>query len=390
MQKFCITLLAFLLTACGSSGGDKDNVVRIPTTPPPAAGTVGDGRLDELVEWARATQDVPAMALVLVGKGQIAEMSAVGKRSATADVPVTLDDRWHQGSLTKAMTATLAAIMVEQSVIDWTTRPLDVWPELDQNIQPAFRNITLRHLLSHTSGLVRPDVLPAFIDDAAPGDTTAKRRQWAAELLATPPAGPVGQSRYSNGGYVVAGAMLETLTGTPWETLLHQQVFAPLGMLESGFGAPGDAAQIDQPFGHWDRGNHFEPVPPGPGADNPVALGPAGTVHTTLQDYANFMLAHIAGARGVPGIVSASGFEMLHAPVAGGSALGWGFTPFADWARGPVLSHSGSNARWYTVVRLAPALDAGLLVAVNAGNTRAEAAIDSVGDLILERFEASQ
>jgi len=83
-------------------------------------------------------------------------------------------------------------------------------------------------------------------------------------------------------------------------------------------------------------------------------------------------------------------FNVLHTPIDEGSALGWGYVPHEDWAEGPVLAHAGSNTRWYAVVRLAPQLDAGVLIAINAGGDRAETTIDFLGDVILERFQASQ
>lgn len=68
--------------------------------------------------------------------------------------------------------------------------------------------------------------------------------------------------------------MMETVTGTPWEMLLSQHVFAPLGMTAIGFGAPGTIGQVDQPWDHRDNGGgQFEPVAPGLGADSPQVLG---------------------------------------------------------------------------------------------------------------------
>ena len=379
------------LVACGGGGNGASNVpLRPAPTPPPESGVVGDGRLDELAEWARASQGVPAVAVVLVANGQVAEIAAVGDRSATESVAVSIDDKWHLGSLTKSMTATLAGVLVDQSVISWDTTPLDIWPELSAMIHPSFRDITMRQLLSHSSGMRRSDVTPFEFDQSAPGSAMERRRRYAAVLLAEPPIGPAGLDSYSNGGYIVAGAMMETIMSTPWEELLTQQVFGPLGMIDSAFGAPGSPDVTDQPWGHWDRSTHFEPVPPGPDADNPDTMGPAGTVHTTLDDYGRFMLAHIAGARGIPGLLTESTFEVMHSPVAGGSALGWGVIPYEPWARGPVLAHAGSNLRWFAVVRMAPTLDAGLMIVVNAGDGRAEATIDLLDDLIFERFEASQ
>ena len=115
------------------------------------------------------------------------------------------------------------------------------------------------------------------------------------------PIGPVGQESYSNGGYIIAGAMLETIMSSSWETLVRDFVFAPLDMRDSGFGAPGIPDDLSQPWGHWDQGINYEPVSPGPDADNPQVFGPAGTVHTTMTDYAKFMSAHINGFRGIDG-----------------------------------------------------------------------------------------
>lgn len=392
-HNIALLTLATLFVACGGGSGGAGPAVTGPpvnATPPPATGTIGDGRLGELAEWARASQEVPAMAVVLVANGQISEMAAVGVRSNTSDEIVTDVDLWHIGSLTKGMTATLAGVLIEQSLIGWDTTPLDIWPELDASVHAGFRNVTLKQLLSHTSGMRRADEVPVDYEDAAVGTPMEKRRAFAADLLAEPPAGPVGRDSYSNAGYVVAAAMLEAATVTPWETLMDEQVFGPLGMLDSGFGAPGTPGSTDQPWGHWDRGLQLEAVSPGPGADNPQSMGPAGAVHVSLADYAQFMLAHIAGARGVDGLVTAATFDVLHTAVDNGSAPGWGVRSFESWANGKVLSHAGSNLRWYAVVRMAPELDAGVLMVVNAGGGRAEAAVDSMSDLVLERFQASQ
>jgi CubicO group peptidase (beta-lactamase class C family) len=93
-----------------------------------------------------------------------------------------------------------------------------------------------------------------------------------------------GEHLYSNGGYIVAGAMLEALTGQTWETLMEQELFQPLGITTAGFGAPGTSAVRDQPWGHLRSGGTWTPLSPGPGADNPAAIGPAGTVHIALSD----------------------------------------------------------------------------------------------------------
>lgn len=373
-----IVFIALGCVACSNDGGNGGGPKPLPVPAGPSAGTIGDGRLADLTEWARDSQDVPAMAIAIVRDGQVVERAAAGRRSASNDVLVTTEDRWHLGSMTKAMTATLAAVLVEDGLITWDSRPVDVWPELAGSIHSGFRQATLRQFLSHTTGMKRDD---AFVpgSDNAPGSVEQKRRTWAERLLQQAPQYPANQVNYSNAGYLVAGAMLEARGGSSWETLLNTRVFAPLGMVHSGFGAPGTPGMIDEPLGHWSQRAGFTPIDPGSSEANiPSAMGPAGNAHSTLDDYARFMIAHLAGARGVRGLVSADSFMTLQSPVASNYALGWGVISSMQLLNVDGLSHAGSTGRWYSVVVLAPSLDIGIVIFANGGDDRALAAIEAL------------
>ena len=144
---FCVLSLA----ACGGGSGGSNGT---PAPPPPNGGpgippspiepgTVGDGRLLDIVEIIRDRRNLPAMGAIIVAEGQIAEQAVSGVRSISSNVNVTISDRWHIGSVTKAMTATLTAIMVEQSLISWDTTPLDVWPEYATTMHPQYQSATI-------------------------------------------------------------------------------------------------------------------------------------------------------------------------------------------------------------------------------------------------------
>src|SRR5690606_36603209 len=154
------------------------------------------------------------------------------------------------------------------------------------------------------------------------------------------------------------------MLNAPWEQLMRERLFVPLGMTSAGFGAPGSAEAVDQPRGH--RANGC-PQDPGAGADNPPAIGPGGTVHCTLQDWARFIAMHVDGASdaapGAPPLLQKETLESLHIPCAGKGqpyAMGWLITerPWArgeqDGDRGRVLTHAGSNTMWFAVAWLAP------------------------------------
>jgi CubicO group peptidase (beta-lactamase class C family) len=386
---FALAFAALALAACEPRTFDSTPPEFTPP-PTPAAGTIGDGRLLELTEWARDTTDAPALGVIVIRHGQVAERAVAGFRSVNSTARATVDDKWHVGALTKTLTSTLAAMLVEDGLITWDTKPLDVWPELDAGMDPAFRNITLRHLLSHTSGMKRDDNWEGA-EDTAPGTLVEKRRAWAARLLSQTPANAVDIWSYSNVGYVVAGAMLETRAQSQWETMLSTRVFAPLGMTQSGFGAPGTRGLVDQPLGHDTFPSHYEAVQPGPGSDVVQALGPAGTVHVSLDDFARFLQAHMSGEAGTPGILSVASFRTLHTVVAPsqGYALGWQrIEQLASFGL-PAYGHNGTDQRWFSVAWFSPDKDVGLVIVTNCGGDHGQGAMSALDLKMRARFLAT-
>ena len=355
------------------------------------AGSAADGQLSDVLETGRAGHDVPALAALMIENGMIVEMAAVGTRVINEPELVTTDDQWHLGSISKSMTSTLAATLIEQGLLDWDTTVAEVLLGLVPDMRNEYRNVSVEQLMSHTGGLPTDITLGASFQAGDLNDTSMipmmdKRLMWSADLLRMAPQAGVGQHLYSNANYIVLGAMLEQVTGEQWEDLMHRELFAPLGMINSGFGAPGDAGMRTQPWGHKFVGSTWQFFDPGSfDADNTLAIGPAGTVHSTLADFAAYMAAHLAGARGVDGLLSASGFNRLHAPQPG-TAYGGGWVVDADgWAATPIIWHNGSNGRWFAQTVIAKDRNAAVFVATNS-NSRA--AIEDMINVMIRRFEA--
>jgi CubicO group peptidase (beta-lactamase class C family) len=206
---------------------------------------------------------------------------------------------------------------------------------------------------------------------------------------------------YSNGGYAIAGHMAEVKTGVAWEELMQRRVFEPLGITSAGFGASGKADVVDQPRGHTGVGIA---IVPGPLADNPCAIGPAGTVHMTVPDWSKFVAMHLAGTRDENGDaakddprLTGASFRVLHTPFAkrdgrtpgkdeagAAYACGWGELE-RPWAGGRVLTHSGSNTMWFCTVWIAPEKNIAVMAACNqGGDVGAKATDQAVGMLIQE------
>jgi CubicO group peptidase (beta-lactamase class C family) len=197
------------------------------------------------------------------------------------------------------------------------------------------------------------------------GDAPDARIKAVRAILARPPAQATGTYVYSNAGYMILGAALERIAGVPWEALMRKEIFAPLEMRTCGFGAPGWREGVRAPWGHHSDGGVLVPVEPGMRADNPPGLGPAGTVHCSLEDWGKFLSMVVAGARGEKTLVSPETTKRLVTPPPGADyAAGWRVLP-RSWADGVTLSHSGSNTMWQALAWLAPAKGLGFAAVTN-------------------------
>ncbi len=357
-------------------------------------------------------------AVVLRGERIIAQGAAGVRKRGTAE-RITLDDRFHLGSCTKAMTATLVAMLVEEGRLNWTTTLGELFADTVKPLHPAWEKVTIRQVLAHRAGLpLDPDGLARVFNllFLAPyaslrsrpesmrssGETLPQQRlEIARQALSRPPGIPPDTKYwYSNVGYILAGAVLEHLTGRAWEDLMRERLFQPLGISTGGFGPPGTAGKTDQPWGH----SSFvgKPIDPGsPAAQFPLYYGPAGLAHMTITDWAKFIGLHLRGDPANPhrqaALLKLDTFAELHAAAPAASyfmgwimrritflatgdatpaatyGAGWAISP-AGWARGTRpgdtgrrLWHAGSNGQWLSAVFIAPEIDFAVLVACNRG-----------------------
>jgi CubicO group peptidase (beta-lactamase class C family) len=365
---------------------------------------------------------VPAMAVAIVQGWKTTHLGVAGVRKSGEKDKVTVEDKWHLGSDTKAMTATLCGVLVEENKLRWNQTLAETFPDLaphPEKMNPAWKPVTLEQLLTNRAGA------PANLDRDGlwqslwnfKGTPTESRRALLEGVLKHPPEHEPGSKfLYSNAGFAIAGHMAEKVTGTSWEELMTRKVFDPLQMFSAGFGPPGTKAGkpvkrddidappggykpesgITQPRGHRSNGS---PVEPGPNADNPVAIGPAGIVHCTIGDWAKFIALHLRGDPSIAGggdykLLRADTMKKLHTEGAdtdgkpdGTYAMGWGITTRA-WAGAPgspgrVLTHAGSNTMWYCVTWIAPEKDLAILITCNQGGDAAVKACDQAAQMLI-------
>ncbi len=405
LRRHVALLLPLAITSsCGKKAEDNDDKAADPA-PVPSEETPGEDNPvqaegDQTADLAadlsaiRAAYELPALGGVYAVAGKPVASVMTGVRKLGDAEPATLGDKFHLGSCTKAMTATLAAILIEQGKLAWTSTLGELFPEIT-SMHTDYKSVTLEMLLAHRGGtpidllgLDGGSLWDKLWEDSG---TPAASRQTFTETILTraPEIAPGSAFAYNNAGYMIAGAALEKLAGKSFEDLLTSELFVPLGMGSCGFGAPGDgaAAVPDQPWPHEPGADgKLQPLAPQPGADNPSGLTPAGRVHCTAADWLKFLTLQIDGFHGeATPVLHKASFTKLHTSYPGQEYTygGW-FRTTAPWSSGPVFNHAGSNTLNYVNVWLDPTVRAVVLTLSNAGNDKAAAASHEVVQRLLD------
>jgi len=337
--------------------------------------------LAELIAPIRGRYEMPAIGAAVIRQGQLAALGVDGVRKVGDAARVQPDDLWHLGSCTKAMTATLIGRAVAAGHLQWTTTVGAALAGLRDGMHVDARAITIEQLLQHRSGLPAQPKTSQWLElFRFEGTDRQARREVAESMLGeAPEARPGSRFLYSNAGYMIAGAALEQATGKSWQSLMRTELCKPLGMTSVGFGPPGRDLRVEQPWGHL-------PTPNGPKPmfhDNPPSLGPAGTVHASLRDWAKFVGLHLDGMHAGKELLSAEVLARLHQPNKARYAMGWVVTT-RDWASGPVIWHNGSNTMWFAITWIAPELRFAVMVTCNHGE--GAKACDEVAAACIRRF----
>ena len=340
-----------------------------------------------ILEPVLRKHDLPAMAGAIVTSDGIVGVGAIGVRKYGDATPVTVNDEFHLGSDTKAMTATILAMLVEQGKLTWTMTLAAALPELESKMDPAYRIVTLEQMLAHRAGFTDESwpVGETFQSLHAMGGSPREQRwKYAQKVLSEKPTKvQPGTFLYSNRSYAIAGVIAERTTNVAWEELMRQWLFKPLGMSTCGFGSMGTPGRIDEPWQHTGIGKSHGPVEPGPMSDNPVVIAPAGEVHCSIADWGKFIQAHLRGEKGLPGILKPETFKKLHTMTYGNYGFGW-LAADRSWGGGRVLNHAGSNTMNYCVVWIAPAKDFAVLAVTNQGGPEAAAGTDAAVSALIQ------
>jgi CubicO group peptidase (beta-lactamase class C family) len=336
------------------SSGRAEPQVEASTAKPLPSGIAGS------LAPIRDAAKLPAMAAAIVTSHGIVTSGVVGVRKMGTDIAATIDDDWHLGSDTKAMTATLVGIFIDEGKLTFESTVEDVFPDLAAELPASFRKVTVAQLLAHRTGLPHDADWRSM---ERHGSLVEQRREAVRSIRDAKLVGSPGQQySYSNWDYVILGAMAERVGGKPWEELIRIRVFEPLKMEHVGFGGLGTEGKVDQP---WPHKNGRPVARNGVEADNAAVMAPAGNVHCPIGEWAKFIANELRGSRGERNLLSAATFKRLHTAEFGGTYAGGWIVGQRSWAKGVTYSHAGSNTMNYAVAWLAPQRDVAFLVCTN-------------------------
>jgi CubicO group peptidase (beta-lactamase class C family) len=187
-------------------------------------------RVDEVVAEQMREQKIPGASVAVIRDGRVLKATGYGLANVELNVPVTPQSIFQTGSIGKQLTATAVMMLVEAGKVGLDDKLSKYFPEESA----AWKDITIRHLLTHTSGI--PDIFGESEKDTYTKGILDFRRDYSEDeivkrFLALPLDFQPGERfNYSNTGYMLLGPLIERVTGEPWAEFLQERIFRPLGM----------------------------------------------------------------------------------------------------------------------------------------------------------------
>jgi CubicO group peptidase (beta-lactamase class C family) len=286
-MRFGVLLLLILLRPCAASAQAK-----------PLQG------FDAYVTRSMAAWQVPGLAVAIVRNDSVVLARGYGVKTLGKPDPVDAHTLFAIGSASKAFTAMAVAMLVDQGKVKWDDRATNYLPDLQLYDTYATRELTVRDLLTHRSGLTAAD-LPLYAEHMTRDSLLHQVR------YVKPTYSFRSHFGYSNLMYLAAGQMTARVTGRTWDEVIRQRIFTPLGMTGSNTSVAGLDRLPDVATPHAIVDDTVRTVP----YFNLDNAGPAGSINSNVLDMAQWLRFQLAGGRvaGKP-LISAAAFDETHTP----------------------------------------------------------------------------
>lgn len=301
---------------------------------------------------------VPGIGIAIVQNGETVYTGGLGVRNTVEKTPVTADSGFQIGSISKSFTALAVMVLVQAGKIDLDAPVITYLPDFRLATEESTKALTVRHLLTHTSGLPRAD-------DRWYASALSTRAEIVADMVNIQPTAKPGEVyQYCNQNYVLAGHLVEVISGQRFEDFVAERILAPLGMKGATFDlatqaaptAPHSVLVIEGP----------RPIPPFARMALIAATGGIVASPNDMAAYINYQLGD-----GSP-LLQPALFAETHTPAIGmGQEASFPDQKYAfGWVRythngTDIITHDGSIDGYYANVTLFPEINSGFAILAN-------------------------
>jgi len=339
--------------------------------------------LDSFATKIKDYYKLPGIAIALINKNEITDVVVKGKNKTINGTNLHLNSKFQIGSCGKAFTSFLVATLIEQGFIKWNTKLCDIFKDI--NIHPDLKNVTLKQLLSHTSGIreFSSDKEVFAVHKIIPeieGNTTQKRKIFTKWNLEQESFYPVGEYHYSNAGYIIIASMLEEIFGMSYENLMKKNVFDPLNLKTAEFGYP-FIKDDSQPYRHMFRDENNIGITIKENKRTPDEIfNPAGFISLSINDFAKFILVNKKLLNNEKTQFNKHVFKEMFKPVisienGNEIALGWQII-YVNGIK--TFGHTGTDKTIRAAMSINPKTDQAVVFATNIGDEISEIALVNV------------
>jgi CubicO group peptidase (beta-lactamase class C family) len=332
------------------------------------ATTTNASTLQDRLDPLREQHGVPA-ASVAVLRGEDVDAAASGILNLDTGVEATTDSLFQIGSITKVWTATLVLQLVDEGRIELDAPVRRYLPDFRVADEEVSEAVTIRHLLTHTSGIDGDH----FADTGRGDDALGRYAETCAEL---PQVHPLGATMsYCNTGYTLLGRVLEVVAGSVWDDLLRTRLVEPLELTHT-VTLPEDVLRFRAAIGHIQPPG--QELSPAPAWGLPRTAGPAGAICSTATELLAFARLHLRDGLGPDGrrLLSEEAARAMREPQVevptggiGESEAHWGLGwSVYTWSGRTVVGHDGGTIGQAAFLRVVPDSDTAVALLTNGGD----------------------
>lgn len=260
----------------------------------------------EFIYWIKTEADekrIPGAALAIVSREGIMYLQTWGEKEVSADAPVTTDSVFRIASMSKTFAGTAAAMIVDNQYQNWDTRVTDLFPQLRIGNKSLSQEITLKHLVSHSTGLM-PHSYSNMLDDGVAYERIKDKFHQIPTVCS-----PGECYGYQNVVFSLIADVVEESTGASYERYLAEEIFRPLGMVSASVGMEPYLESPDATAPHrLVRGNWRTTT------TNPAyySVAPASGINASIFDMTMWIRANLGA---FPEVLPSDFLDDLHEPI---------------------------------------------------------------------------